>query len=111
MTVANPEDIMYHDVDPELHKKLMSELKHQSAPVFSSPVTYEPWNDIECAYYFCEDDQALPIMYQENLAQNLPASALKFRSKASHSPFLSMPQEVVKALVEAARVGQERSSA
>ncbi|KAH6659019.1 Alpha/beta hydrolase fold-1 [Truncatella angustata] len=111
VTIDNPEEVMYHDVEPELRKKLVSELKHQSAPVFSGTVTYEPWLDIECMYYFSEDDKALPIMYQEKLAQNLPSETLRYRSKTSHSPFLSKPREVAKALVEAAKIGQERTLA
>lgn len=108
MTISKPEDGMYHDVEPELKKKAIADLKHQSTPVFSGRATYEPWHEIDCTYFFCELDAAIPIFIQEQMAQQLPEKTLKFRSNSSHSPFLSKPQDVVGALLEAAATGQER---
>lgn len=99
---------MYHDARPEVTEKAIAELKHQSAPVFSGKATYEPWHDIDCMYFFCEDDAAIPVAIQEMFAQRLPENTLKYRSKASHSPFLSRPQDVVEGLIQAASAGQER---
>lgn len=111
VTIDKPEVIMYHDVEPGLAKRAIAQLTHQSAPVFSGKVTYEPWHTIDCMYVFCEDDAAIPIGIQEMMAQKLPENTLKYRLKASHSPFLSRPQDVVEALVQAGKVGQERVGA
>ncbi|ETS82809.1 hypothetical protein PFICI_04685 [Pestalotiopsis fici W106-1] len=107
VTILDPETIMYHDVEPELQKKAVSDLKHQSSPVFSGIVTNEPWHEVDCAYFFCEEDKALPIQVQEMMSGLLPESTLKFRFQTSHSPFLSKPKEFADALVKVAKASQE----
>ncbi|KAK9800007.1 putative Alpha/beta hydrolase fold-1 [Seiridium cardinale] len=104
-------DFMYHDVEPELRKKAIADVRHQSSPVFSGAATYEPWKEIDCTYLFCEDDVAMPIAFQEQAASKFPPSTLKIRLKASHSPYLSKPKETVDALIEAVKVGQEKVGA
>jgi hypothetical protein len=47
----------------------------------------------------CEQDNAIPLEAQEVLSQR--ASSVK-RLDASHSPFLSMPDQVVDVIVDAA---------
>ena len=72
-------------------------------------ITYEPWHDIECMYFLCEDDRVtLPAM-QESMAKLLGDKALVYRCKSSHSPFWSMPEELVKGIEMAAQVGEERA--
>ncbi|KAF4120863.1 hypothetical protein GMORB2_2349 [Geosmithia morbida] len=105
-----PEKIFYHDVQPETQKKVLSALKHQSRRVFTDVVTYEPWHDIDCLYFFCDDDQALPLPIQQGLALSLGPNAPSFHVKASHSPFLSKPQEVAEGLEYAAKVGLDKIS-
>ncbi|KAF7514932.1 hypothetical protein G7054_g14880 [Neopestalotiopsis clavispora] len=111
VTIADPEAVMYHDVEPELQKQAVAELQHQSSPVFSGIVTNEPWHEVDCAYFFCEEDKALPIQVQEAMSGMLPDNTLKFRFKTSHSPFLSKPKEFADALVEVAKAAKERASA
>ncbi|KXJ87929.1 Alpha/beta hydrolase fold-1 [Microdochium bolleyi] len=106
-----PEVVFYHDVEPELQKQAIAKLKHQSAPVFTDPVTYEPWHEIDCMYFFCDGDKALPLPVQQQMATFLGPVAASFHTKGSHSPFLSEVQEVVEGLEHAARVGQEKSKA
>lgn len=103
-----PEVIFYHDMNSEAQKKAISALKHQSAAVFTDVVTYEPWHDIECMYFFCDDDRALPLLVQRQMAQMLGPCAATFHSVASHSPFLSQVGDVVKGLEYAADQGQQR---
>ncbi|KAI0158458.1 Alpha/beta hydrolase fold-1 [Pestalotiopsis sp. NC0098] len=108
--ISNPEDVMYHDVEPELQKKAVADLHHQSSPVFHGKVTYEPWHEIDCAYFVCEEDKALPVSIQDAMIGALGDKTLTFRFKTSHSPFLSKPKDVTDALIAVAKAGQERVS-
>lgn len=98
-------------MDSEAQKKAISALKHQSAAVFTDTVTYEPWQDIECMYFFCDEDKALPLPVQSQMAELLGPNAAKFHTVASHSPFLSQVGDVVKGLEHAAEEGQRRATA
>lgn len=104
-----PEIVFYHDVDPKLQRQAIAKLMHQSARVFTDLVTYEPWHEIECMYFFCDGDKALPLPVQQRMAKLLGPVAASFHTKGSHSSFLSEVQEVVEGLEHAARVGQEKS--
>lgn len=108
MYAATPEVIFYHDVSEETQKTAIAKLKHQSARIFTDAVTYEPWHEIPCMYLFCETDKAIPLVVQQQMAQMLGADAPTFTSAASHSPFLSQPQEVVEGVEYAAKVGQSK---
>ncbi|OLN96282.1 Methylesterase 7 [Colletotrichum chlorophyti] len=108
VTAQTPEEVFYHDVEPELQKKAIADLKHQSAPVFSDAVTYEPWHEIDCMYFFCDEDKAIPLAVQQGMAALLGTNAITYSSKASHSPFLSKPDDVAEGLELAAKFGQER---
>ncbi|KAI1853310.1 hypothetical protein JX266_002016 [Neoarthrinium moseri] len=103
-----PAEIFYHDVPEEMQKKAVAGLPHQAIRSFTDPVDYEPWHEIECMYFFCEGDKAIPIAVQENMAKMLPGQT-HFRTTASHSPFLSQVDETVKGLELAAKVGQEKA--
>jgi hypothetical protein len=105
---ATPEEVFYHDVEPELQKKAIAAIKHQSAPVFTDCVTYEPWHEIQCQYFFCDADKALPLPVQEHMASQLGPNVITYHTKGSHSPFLSEVQEVVEGLEYGAKVAQER---
>ncbi|KAF4981772.1 hypothetical protein FZEAL_2494 [Fusarium zealandicum] len=104
------EEICYHDVDAEGQKQALARIKHQSAAVFTDAVTYEPWHDMECMFFFCDDDKAVPLPVQTQMAAALGPNAITFHTKASHSPFLSQVDDVVKGLEYAAEVGKERAA-
>ena len=72
---------------------------------------YEPWQDIHCLYFVCDEDKAIPAAIQEQMAGILGPDSIIFRSKASHSPFLSAVQDVVDGIEKAAASGQEDVSA
>jgi hypothetical protein len=110
MYVDKPEEIFYHDVGSEVLVQSLKTLKHQSARIFDDTVTYEPWHDIATMYFFCDDDKALPVSVQENLAGMLGPDALRYRCKASHSPFLSEVDDTVKGLEYAAEEGSKRAA-
>lgn len=105
---ATPEVVFYHDVDDEGQEKAISKLKHSSARIFTDEVVYEPWHEISCMYFFCEEDKALPLGIQQQLAQGLGPDAVTYKTVGSHSPFLSQVQEVVDGVEYAAEMGQEK---
>ncbi|EUC40445.1 hypothetical protein COCMIDRAFT_108796 [Bipolaris oryzae ATCC 44560] len=103
---TTPEIVFYHDVDDGPRRSAIERLKRQSARIFTDEVTYEPWHEILSMYFFCENDKALPLPIQQQMAQTLGQDAPTFKSVGSHSPFLSQPQEVIEGLEYAAQLGQ-----
>lgn len=77
---------------------------HTSRAVFSGEVTYEPWQDVPCAYIICEEDRALPPPFQELFASKFGGPQNIFRLPSSHSPFLSMPDRLVDVLLQVLKV-------
>lgn len=108
VTTDKPEDIFYHDVPADLKQDAIFKLKHQSAQIFRDEVTYQPWEDIECMYFFCEEDHALVYPIQQHLASLLGENPITYTCKASHSPFLSEPDAVVDGLLHGVKEVQKR---
>lgn len=96
-------------MDSTAKKRAIRALKHQSARVFTDKVTHEPWHDIECMYFFCDEDRALPLPVQNQMAELMGPKALKFHTLGSHSPFLSKVEDVVEGLEYAAKEGLRRA--
>ncbi|KAL2814955.1 Alpha/beta hydrolase fold-1 [Aspergillus granulosus] len=87
----------FHDLSPEEQLKQQAGLLHTSRAVFSGASTFEPWHQIPSAYILCEEDQALPLQFQEMLSAKLGTEHL-YRVKSSHSPFLSIPDKLAEVL-------------
>ncbi|KAM0346201.1 hypothetical protein ACHAPU_005623 [Fusarium lateritium] len=105
----DPKQICYHDLSDEAFQRALKTLRHQSARVFTDTVTYEPWHDIECMYFFCDEDKALIPAAQEQMAGILGPTALHYHTRASHAVFLSQVDETVKGLEYAAAEGERRA--
>ncbi|CEI66994.1 hypothetical protein FVEN_g9774 [Fusarium venenatum] len=105
-----PENVFYHDVDAETQSKAIAALKHQSRRVYVDTVEYEPWHDVPCFFIFCDEDRAIPLAIQQNLASMLGPNTGTFHIAASHSPFLSLPKETIEGLELAAKDGLEKSA-
>ncbi|KAL4958764.1 alpha/beta hydrolase [Aspergillus stella-maris] len=104
---SNPE-IAFHDVSPSDQAKYAS-LQHTSRILFSGTATYEPWHTIPSAYIITEEDRALPPQLQGMMAGKLGTDPeLVVRIKSSHSPFLSMPDELASVLEGIAEDGAEK---
>lgn len=102
--VKNPEEVFYHDVPADLQKDAVAKLTHQSLAVFNDIVTHQPWEELDCMYMYCDEDKALLPHIQKMLAPQLGEDALSWTCKgASHSPFLSMPDDVTEGLVYGAQ--------
>ncbi|KUI72515.1 Pyrethroid hydrolase [Cytospora mali] len=92
-------DVGFGDLPSEEQKRWGKELMHTSAILFEGVSEYEPWNEsIPCAYIFAEDDGAIHYPVQQKMAAQLGPNALTVTLKSSHSPFLSMPKELLAAV-------------
>jgi pimeloyl-ACP methyl ester carboxylesterase len=97
--VAGPEEIFYNDCSPEVAAASVARLHPQSRASAEQPVEAVAWRDVPTTYVVCERDNAIPVPAQEMLSQR--AGTVR-RLDASHSPFLSRPDEVVAIIREAA---------
>lgn len=97
-----PERIFYNDLDEAAQQKWAAQLKPFSYKCFYSKLTYAGWRDIPSTYFYCLQDQAIPIEAQRGMVEG---SGIQFRTEtldASHSPFLSMPDKVAAGVRRAA---------
>lgn len=102
-------DIGVSDLSEEKATKLDKSLRHASIPAFSTPATYEPWlHNIPCAYIFTELDGAIPFAVQQMFASQIGPDATTFSLKADHSPFLSVPDQVLDAVSKCSAIVQSK---
>lgn len=107
ITASSPEQVFYADVANEtLVAEAVAALEAEPARIFSDDNLYAPWdNGVEVGFFFTEQDQAIPLATQQTMASQFPAGYVSYTMNSSHSPFLSMPEEVVTGVVLAATEG------
>jgi pimeloyl-ACP methyl ester carboxylesterase len=88
MTVDNPADVFYGDVDAALTEQAIAGLGYQCYAATTQELTQAAWKDIPSTYILCEADNAIPLFGQELFAKR---SEKVLRLDTSHSPFLSQP--------------------
>ena len=102
-TPKTPIEILYNDVkEPE---KYVDMLEPFSYSIVFSKGTYAGWKYVPCTYLLCEKDMALSIQAQKGMveeAQQAGADMKVDHIDASHSPFLSMPGQLVRSIRKAA---------
>lgn len=98
----------YHDIPLDEQDKLIAILKHSSFGTWKEPCMYEPWHDMPCVYFACEDDQAMVLSKQETMAARLGGDIAPFYLKASHSPFVSVPDKMVEGFEYAIKSAREK---
>lgn len=96
---GRPDDIFYNDCSDEDAAGAVSRLDPQSLEAMNQPVRSVAWRDVPTTYVICEKDNAIPVFAQEHFAER--AGDVR-RLDASHSPFLSMPDQVVELITEVA---------
>ncbi|KAJ5771855.1 hypothetical protein N7520_002384 [Penicillium odoratum] len=101
---ADPDKIFYNDCDPAQVESAVASLKPHSYQCFHSPCTYAAWKEIPSTYLYCLQDAAIPIAVQkmmvEETAKGFPINTETV--DASHSPFISKPDELAAAIRRAA---------
>lgn len=107
ITASNASQVFYADVANEtLVEEAVAALKPEPARIFSDDNQYAPWdNGVEVGFFFTEQDQAIPIATQQAMASQFPEGYVSYTMNSSHSPFLSMPDNVVTGVVLAATEG------
>ncbi|MFJ8364230.1 alpha/beta hydrolase [Streptomyces sp. NPDC093984] len=93
--VHDPVRALYGDVDPDLAERCVARLGHQSLSAVHQPLTEAAWRTVPSTYVLCEDDVAIPLPLQEEMAKH--AQRVR-RLRSSHSPFLSRPAELARLL-------------
>ncbi|KIX98567.1 uncharacterized protein Z520_05868 [Fonsecaea multimorphosa CBS 102226] len=103
VTPATPIDTFYNDVDgPE---KYVAMLKPHSYRTFFSKMTNPGWKYIPSTYLLCEKDEAIPLHAQKGMVEGAQKAGAQMKVESmdvSHSPFLSMPQELARSIRRAA---------
>ncbi|KAI4131356.1 MAG: hypothetical protein LQ338_001241 [Usnochroma carphineum] len=90
---------LYNDLAPSDASSWASRLLPQSHKVEETQLTRAAWRYIPSTYIIAENDQAVPVQYQEGFAKQ--AGATVERCSSGHSPHLSQPEVLVKKIHEA----------
>ena len=89
-----PIQLSYADVEAERAKRLERHLVRQSGKIMIDAVTYPAWQHIPTTYLRRQDDQ---VLFVRDTGAGLTVESYK----SSHSPILSMPEEMVAAVERA----------
>ncbi|KAI1390483.1 alpha/beta-hydrolase [Hypoxylon trugodes] len=93
--------VAYHDLDEESQSAMAQNVSYTSAVLFEGESEYEPWSEgIPCGYIFCSEDKILPPQIQQDMAAQLGPEPVTTTLKSGHSPFLSVPDELVAAITK-----------
>ncbi len=95
VAATTPEDVFYNGCPEDLTAAAVGRLGLQSLSSFRQPLTRAAWREVPSTYVVCEDDRAIPLPVQEQMSRR---SGSVVRMAAGHSPFLSSPGELARAL-------------
>lgn len=97
------ERALYADCTPDVAAAATARLTSQSVAAIATPQTAAAWKELPSTYVVCTQDAAVPPAAQEAMAAR--AQTVEHLD-ASHSPFLSRPDEIAEivALVALERV-------
>ena len=103
--VADPIQMFYADVKPtDRAIKAASLQVQQSNKAMMTEVTHEAWRYIPTTYLRALEDNALPLFWQDREIEAVEKEGIKVEVESfstSHSPYLSMPAEIVGAIERA----------
>ena len=94
-------DVFYNDCTPDVAALAQAQLATEPGrPVLSKlQLTEEKFGTLPRSYILCTEDQAISIDYQKQMLAR-QACDKTYSLNASHSPFLSMPDALVDALIQ-----------
>ena len=92
------EEVLYGDCSPEVAADAAARLSPQSVAAIATPQTHAAWQSLPSTYLICDEDRAVPPPVQE--AMSARATNVR-RVHASHSPFLSRPDDVADVVLQA----------
>ncbi|WP_437813925.1 alpha/beta hydrolase [Sorangium sp. So ce1078] len=95
-------DVFYNDCTDEVAAAAVAALLPQARASFTQPLSAAAWQELPSTYVICERDNAVPVFAQEAMSRR--ARRVR-RLDASHSPFLSRPDDVVALVRDAIAAG------
>jgi hypothetical protein len=90
----------YADVAEDQRVKALVRLVHHSHRSWGDQVTQAGWHTVPSSYIICDKDRALSPNIQEIMAYRAGST---YHLDSSHSPFLSIPDELSKLLIKMAK--------
>jgi hypothetical protein len=98
----DPQNRFYHDLPAAERDQWAGEMRKSPASTQTTPLTQDVYTSHPVAYIYCSADQALPPPAQEMMVKaiseqygiTIPTDSLP----ASHSPYLSMPDQLLAAI-------------
>jgi pimeloyl-ACP methyl ester carboxylesterase len=88
VVVRAPADIFYNDVSSDMTARSVARVSAHSLAAFEQPLTNAAWKSVPSTYVIAEQDQAIPLVAQEAMAER---AGEVLRMDTGHSPFLSQP--------------------
>ncbi|KAK6827172.1 hypothetical protein PG995_010877 [Apiospora arundinis] len=102
LTPIDPTKVFYADVEPKLAAESVKQILPSSLRAMTDKGTFAPWDaGFQMGFIHTEDDQAIPIAIQKQMAAQFPAGSFSATLKSSHSPFLSMPEKLGEVIEQA----------
>ncbi|KAJ5798416.1 uncharacterized protein N7503_007712 [Penicillium pulvis] len=104
VNVADPDKVFYNDCDDAQVERAVAALRSHSYQSFHSICTYAAWKHIPSTYLYCLKDAAIPLAVQKMMVEGTAkGSGMRTETvNASHSPFISQPDELTAAIRRAA---------
>lgn len=105
--VTPPRELFYHDLEAEEAEYWVSQLSTQSLKSLfeGGQYAYAGWQDLAVVWYIgTTEDRGLPVLAQRmsvGMARAMGCVVRHRELQTSHSPFLSVPEETVRIVVEA----------
>ncbi|KAI1396384.1 catalytic protein [Hypoxylon fuscum] len=90
---------LYNDLPSEEAQYWESKIIDQAYAVQTTKLTRAAYRYIPSTYIVCEDDQAVPPVFQEQFGGSINATVLKIKS--GHSPMLSQTEKLVEMVISA----------
>ncbi|KAK8052600.1 hypothetical protein PG993_003985 [Apiospora rasikravindrae] len=110
LTPIDPTKVFYADVEPKLAAKSVAAIEPSSMRAMTDKGSFAPWDqNFQMGFIHTEDDQAIPIAIQKQMAAQFPADSFISTLKSSHSPFLSMPVKLGEVLEQASHFAQKKA--
>ncbi|TDP89210.1 alpha/beta fold hydrolase [Labedaea rhizosphaerae] len=105
MSVGHAEDVFFNDCTPEDVAWAVSMLRAEPLELPKPPdvrLTDANFGRVPRVYVECTQDNAMHVSQQRRMQDLLPCKKV-YRLPAGHTPFLSMPDELVDCLLDAAK--------
>lgn len=91
-------NVFYNDLPEAQQQKWYAGTRTQASATMTAKAAATSWMEIPTSYLLCENDLAIPPQAQEGMtemAKGMGGEVEVTRVKSGHSPFLSVPDEVV----------------